>query len=34
VDHPVQQCGGPEDVLGLLLEEVEEANFLRDQVEH
>jgi hypothetical protein len=34
VDHLVQQGGGPDDVLRLLLEVVEEPNFLRDQVEH
>jgi hypothetical protein len=28
VDHLVQQGGGPDDVLGLLLEVVEEPNFL------
>jgi hypothetical protein len=34
VDHLVEQGGRPDDVLRLLLEVVEEANFLRDQVEH
>src|SRR5262245_48573879 len=34
IDHLVEQRGGPDDVLGLLLEVVEEPNFLRDQVEH
>ena len=34
VDHLVQQGGGADDVLGLLVEVVEEPDFLRDQVEH
>jgi hypothetical protein len=34
VDHLVQQGTGADDVLRLLLEVVEEPDFLRDQVEH
>jgi hypothetical protein len=34
VHHLVEQGTGPDDVLGLLLEVVEEPDFLRDQVEH
>src|SRR5436309_268804 len=32
VDHLVEEAGGPNDVLGLLLEGIEEPDFPRDQV--
>jgi hypothetical protein len=34
VNHLVEQCTGADDVLRLLLEVVEEPDFLRDQVKH
>src|SRR5207245_3200007 len=34
VDQVVKEAGRPDDVLRLLLEVVEEPDFLRDQIEH